>query len=118
MSLQRLTSVSAILVFEDFSESMALTRRLSELLTTSFVDVETIVVANGGADAALVMKRIVEELPDVTCLMMSEPLDTDAARLVAIESAVSDYILLASPDAAVIEAVPDLLGNCRAAMMW
>lgn len=61
-------------------------------------DLDTVLVANGiAAPAALALKALVDRVPDTTAVVLASPVHADVARLVGIEHAVGDLVLLFDP---------------------
>lgn len=114
MSRERLSSISLILVVKDALPERALLDRLLSLLGENFTDVETIFVADGSTAAVRDLKGFVATVPDATCLVLAEWLDTEAASMVGMENAVCDHVLLISLTEAAIAAVPAAIDQIRA----
>jgi hypothetical protein len=89
------SSISAVVVVEASAPSSDDLNRLSDVLAAQFDDVEIVLIANGVASQmALRLKELVSLVPDLTCHFSSECLDTDAARLIGIDHAIGDCVLL------------------------
>lgn len=104
-----LTSISMVVLAERGPIAAASLRACAERLACSCDDVETIVIANGvGDDSFLQLKRTVSEIPDCSCFVFADPVNSDVARLSGMEAAVSDYVILVDGDAlaAVMPALP------------
>ncbi len=111
---QPLTSISVILIVRDTPLDLAVTERLLDVLGAAFVDIETVIVANGvSAETSLQLKQASEQLPDCTVLFLTEEVHDDIARLIGIDHAISDHILLATPLQAQIDAVPEMIELLR-----
>ena len=64
-----LSSVTAIVIVRERPVDSEMIRRLLTALTALFVDVETVIVANGvSVDQSLTLKNVPECLPDCTIL--------------------------------------------------
>lgn len=106
---QPLSSISVIFIVRDTPLDFAITERLLDVLGAAFVDIETIVVANGvSAATSLQLKEDCERLPDCTVLFLTEEVHDDIARLIGIDHAISDHILFATPLQAQIDALPEM----------
>jgi hypothetical protein len=114
MRRERLTSVSLILVVRDTLPDRALLDRLLAVLGERFTDVETILVADGSGAGVRELKSLVATLPDATCLVLAEWLDTEVASMVGMENAVCDHVLLLSLTEASVAAVPEAVERIRA----
>ncbi len=114
MRRERLTSVSLILVVKDTLPDRALLDRLLAVLGENFTDVETILVADGSGAGVRDLKSLVATLPDATCLVLAEWLDTEVASMVGMENAVCDHVLLLSLTEAAVAAVPEAIERIRA----
>ncbi len=109
-----LSSVTAIIVVRDYPVDLELVGQLSKALSRLFLDVETVVIANGvSGDAAIRLKGVIEWLPDSTVLFLGEEVHDDVARLLGVDYAISDYVLLATPIKAEIEALPGMIEALR-----
>jgi hypothetical protein len=94
---RRLTSVSTIIIASNETPvDPLLVKQIDRLLCEHFSDVETIFVTNAET-SILEMKKLIAEIPDATCIALNERLDVDAARLVGMETAVGDFVLLVTP---------------------
>lgn len=106
---RRLSSVSTVIIAShDSPVDPLLVKQIDRLLCEHFTDVETIFVTNAET-SILEMKDLVAEIPDATCLTLNERLDVDAARLVGIETAVGDFVILVTPSPFSVAKLPDLL---------
>lgn len=111
---QPLSSISVVFIVRDCPLEFGVTDRLLDVLGAAFVDVETVVVANGvSADTSLRLKQACERLPDCTVLFLTEEVHDDIARLLGIDHAISDYILFATPLQAQIDALPEMIELLR-----
>ncbi|MDF2996741.1 MAG: glycosyl transferase, group 2 family protein [Xanthobacteraceae bacterium] len=110
----RLSSVSLIVLVKEALPDRALLDRLLAVLGTNFTDVETIFVADGSTAAVRDLKGFVATVPDATCLVLVEWLDSEAASLVGMENAVCDHVLLLSLTEAAVAAVPEAIERIRA----
>jgi hypothetical protein len=106
---RRLTSVSTIIIASNETPvDPLLVKQIDRLLCEHFSDVETIFVTNAET-SILEMKKLIAEIPDATCIALNERLDVDAARLVGMETAVGDFVLLVTPSPLSVSKLPDLL---------
>jgi hypothetical protein len=79
-------------------------------LACQAADFEIIMIANGvGNELTLPLKQFAETSPDTTIVFLGERVHDDVARLVGIDHAVGDYVLLCNPDAADAKALPSLV---------
>ncbi len=110
-----LPSVSVVIVVGETPP--ALLPALAARLETLFTDFEFILVANDVSEpVALVLKSLVEQLPDSLAVFLGERVHGDIARLVGIDHAVSDYVLFATPTKAEIAQLDDLVAPLSAGM--
>jgi hypothetical protein len=108
MSIRR-ESVSAVVVFEDRLPETSSIKALADQLASRFMDSEIVLVANGVDDAAAVaLKAMTEQVPDLSVLFLASRLDGDEATLAGIENAVGDWVLLVEAGASTIGALPGL----------
>jgi hypothetical protein len=108
MSIRR-ESVSAVVVFEDRLPETSSIKALADQLASRFMDSEIVLVANGVDDAAAVaLKAMTEQVPDLSVLFLASRLDGDEATLAGIENAVGDWVLLVEAGASTIGALPQL----------
>jgi len=106
----KVSFVSAIIVIEDMVVPAADLIRLVEALGNEWTEVEVVLVANAvPTETALELKRIVAALPDSTCHFLSERIDKDAARVVGIDHAIGDHVLVTSATAGEIAALPKMI---------
>ena len=104
------SSVSAVVVVEDLVVPDADLARLVETLGSEWTDVEVVLVANAvPTEIALELKRIVAGLPDSTCHFLSERIDRDAARVVGIDHAIGDHVLVTTATAEELAALPKMI---------
>src|ERR1043166_3327151 len=112
--VRKLSSVSVVVVVRHTLFQPALFARLLASLQAHFVDVETVIVANGlPADLSLEMKKVAELIPDCTLLFLSEEVHDDVARLLGIDHSISDFVLFTTPLAAQIDALPAMIAGLR-----
>lgn len=112
--VERLSSVTAVIVVRHVLFEQRLVDRLIAALQARFVDVETVIVANGlPADASIRVKIAAESIPDCTVLFLSEEVHDDVARLLGIDHAISDYVLFATPLSSQIDALPAMIEALR-----
>jgi hypothetical protein len=111
---QPLSSISVIFIVRDSPLDLTVTERLLDVLGAAFVDVETVIVANGVSPAVSIeLKRASERLPDCTVIFLTEEVHDDIARLLGIDHAISDYILFATPLENQIDALPEVIELLR-----
>jgi polyisoprenyl-phosphate glycosyltransferase len=90
-----LSSISAVVVVEEDAPSSDHLNRLLDILAAQFDDIEIVLIANAVATpVALRLKELVAAVPDLTCHFSSEKMDTDTARLLGIDHAIGDCVLL------------------------
>lgn len=95
------SSVSVVVLVEANCPALSVMTELADRLEQRFTDVEFVIVANGVPDdVAREIARTVAGLADSTALFLPQRTDSDVARLVGLENAVGDYVLLATPDEA------------------
>jgi hypothetical protein len=106
----KISFVSVIIVIEESVMPKADLARLVEALGNEWTEVEVVLVANAvPTEIALELKRIVADLPDSTCHFLSERIDSDAARVVGIDHAIGDYVLVTNATAAELAALPKMI---------
>jgi hypothetical protein len=112
--MRKLSSVTVVIVVRRALFELALFERLSQALHADFVDVETIIVANGlPADDSIRIKTSAEHIPDCTVLFLTEEVHDDIARLLGIDHAISDHVLFVTPRQAEIDAWPAMAKALR-----
>ena len=112
--LRKLPSVTAVVVVRAFVVETDMLRRLSTELQTSFVDVEIVLVANGvKSDVSLMLKRVIEQVPDCTVVFLNKEVHDDLARLIGIDHAISDYIMFASPTQNEIDSIAPMIAAAQ-----
>src|SRR5207253_2680688 len=52
--------------------------------------------------------------PDTTCLILNERLDLDTARLIGMDNAIGDYVLVLTLDRSILAALPLVIDSIRA----
>ena len=108
----RRTSITVVTVTDGAALPEDDFNRLGAVLEQHFTDVETIIVANGvDQPAAKALIDMVERVPDTTILFMPQQIDADAARMIGMESALGDWVLICTPTRAEISALPSLLAG-------
>jgi polyisoprenyl-phosphate glycosyltransferase len=96
----RLTSITVVVLDDCGTLDMGLLDSFVKNVSSYCVDSETIIVANGvDQKDLLALKRLVAELPDCSCYVIADAVDTDAARIFGMEAAVGDYVLLVNGNA-------------------
>lgn len=105
-----LSSVSAVMVVEDAVPESADLEAWGEALGRLFTDTELIVVANGvNGEVALALESLARMTPDLTVHFLADRIDRDTARLVGMDMAIGDWVLLAEPGPHRLAALPDLI---------
>ena len=105
-----LSSVTSVVIVRLYPVDLETVAKLSRALEKLFVDVETVIVANGvSPEMSIALKKAAESLPDCTVLYLNEEVHDDVARLLGIDHAVSDYILLSTPLESEIAALPAMV---------
>ena len=85
------------------------------MLLLYFTDVEFVIVGNGVADdVARNLTATVNATPDSAALFLAQRVDPDVARLIGMENAVSDFVLLTTPNDAELSVLASLLDSYRA----
>jgi len=111
---QMLSSVTLIVVVRERSVDVDMIRRLLIALGSLFVDVETVIIANGvTADTSINLKNASECLPDCTIIFLSEEVHDDVARLLGVDYAISDHVLFATPLQVEIDVLPAMVSALR-----
>ncbi len=106
---RRLSSVSTIIIAGTGAPvDPLLVKQIDCFLCEHFADVETIFVTTAET-SILEMKKLVAKIPDATCIALNEHLDVDSARLVGIETAVGDFVILVTPSPLFVSKLPELL---------
>lgn len=104
-----IASLTLVAPVGDAIPTVAALHGVAEALAPLVRDLDTVLVANGiAAAAALGLKALVELSPDTTAIFLASPVHPDVARLVGIEHAVGDLVLLFDPavdDPAVLPAL-------------
>lgn len=104
----RLISISAVVLAEGGRFDASVLKSFSECLSGFCDEAETIIVANGIDDAGILsLKQTVADIPDCSCYVIADAIDSDAARILGMEAAVGDYMLLVNDRA--LEAVTPAL---------
>lgn len=99
----KLTSLTAVFVVRVFNPPVETVRALADALSERVVDFNIVIVANGvDSDVALALNKLVNDIPDVTVVYIAPEQHDDVARLLGIEQAIGDYILLCTPTLAEI----------------
>lgn len=99
----KLTSLTAVFVVRVFNPPVETVRALVDALAERVADFNIVIVANGvDSGAALALNALVNEIPDVTIVYIAPEQHDDVARLLGIEQAIGDYILLCTPTLAEI----------------
>lgn len=112
-----LPSVSVVIVVGETPPAPALLSALTGRLDGLFTDFEFILVANDVSEpVSLVLKSLVEQLPDSLAVFLGERVHGDMARLVGIDHAVSDHVLFVTPTNAEIAHLDDLAAPLTAGM--
>ncbi len=105
-----LTSLTVVSVVNDDVVDLDVVNRFIAVLERHVTDFDFVLVSNAvQTNSALQLKGLIAALPDATAVFLGERVHEDLARLVGIEHAVGDFVLLcdmASDDAA---ALPCLL---------
>jgi hypothetical protein len=103
----RLASVSGVIVVEDCALDADLMHCLALALSEVAIDSEIIIVANGLNDSNFpALKNLIAEIPDCSCYVIADTIDSDAARLFGMEAAVGDFVVLMNAIPAAIVAIP------------
>ncbi len=104
------SSISAVIVIEDLAVPETDLIRLVEALGNEWTDAELVLVANAvPTEIALELKQIIAAVPDSTCHFLSERIDRDAARVVGIDHAIGDHVLVTNATADELAALPKMI---------
>lgn len=102
--------VSAVIACAGDDEAEATIAALPQLqsaLAANFSDSEIIVVVCGVSDAAsLALVAAVDRTPDLSAHFLAHGVDHNVARLIGMEIAIGDWLLLLTPSRAEIDAIP------------
>lgn len=94
---ERLNSISAVLIIDSKLTSEFDLSLLEAELVGIASESEIILIANGvDSNTTRVIQNLVRRTADAICIFLSDRLDWDTARLVGIDHAVCDYVLLTS----------------------
>ncbi len=108
----RKASVTVVTVADAASPSADDFSRLGAVLGAHFTDVETIIVANGvDQSVTRALADLVRQVPDVTIMFLPQRVDLNTARMVGMESALGDWVLVCTPTPQEIAALPSLLAE-------
>jgi hypothetical protein len=112
--MPKLESVTTVVIVRHALFERALFDRLLAALHEQFVDVETVIVANGiSAETSIELKTMAESIPDCTVLFLNDEVHDDVARLLGIDHAIADYVLFTTPLPAQIDALPSMVEALR-----
>src|ERR1700761_4603094 len=110
----KLESVTAVVIVRHALFERTLFDRMLAALHEQFVDVETVIVANGiSPDVSIKLKTMAESIPDCTVLFLNDEVHDDVARLLGIDHAIADYVLFATPLPSQVEAIPAMIDALR-----
>jgi hypothetical protein len=92
-----LASVTLVAVVDAAPPDAAMLARFAAALTACCPDVETVLVVGRAPTrpTVLALKALAAEAPDLTVVLLAEPVHDDTARLVGIEHAVGDAVIFA-----------------------
>ena len=109
------TTGSAVVVVETTAPPLDALLRLSELLAHRFTSSEIVLVANDAPpEVSEALARMIDTVPDLTVHFLIGRVDFHAARLVGIDNALGDWVLLTSAavdEMAHLEALLDRIGT-------
>jgi hypothetical protein len=112
--MPKLESVTAVVIVRHALFERALFDRLLATLHQQFVEVETVIVANGiSPEVSIELKKTAETIPDCTVLFLNDEVHDDVARLLGIDHAIADYVLFTTPLPAQIDALPAMMDALR-----
>jgi hypothetical protein len=112
--MSKLESVTAVVIVRHALFERALFDRLLAALHEQFVDVETVIVANGiSPEVSIELKTMAETIPDCTVLFLNDEVHDDVARLLGIDHAIADYVLFTTPLPAQVDALPAMIEALR-----
>lgn len=114
MKMPKLDSVTAVLIARHALFERELLDQMIAALREQFVDVETVIVANGiSPELSIELKTEAESIPDCTVLFLSDEVHDDVARLLGIDHAIADYVLFTTPLPAQVNALPAMVDALR-----
>ena len=93
--VNRLTSLTVISAVNDRVADPSAFDRVIAVLEQHATDFDFVLVANAvDQDATLRLKDLATQIPDLTVVFLGDKVHDDVARLIGIEHAVNDYVLL------------------------
>ncbi len=113
---ERLTSISAVILADAGKLDANQLHYFIAAFSDYCVDAETVIVANGVDDQGfLTLKRLVADVPDCSCYVIADTIDSNSARIFGMEAAVGDYVLLANAEAltALVPTLPAAIQSLR-----
>jgi hypothetical protein len=110
-----LSSLTVVIVARDECPNAAMLDRIARGVDEFVVDLNIVIIANGAdSNLALKLKELVEAEPDLTVTFLGVRQQDDVARLVGLDQAVGDYILLCTPTDAEVDNLPRILAPLAA----
>ena len=105
-----MSSLSIVCVVSGEAPAQAWFDRILAAAGAVASDVDMVVVANAATSkASLALQQRIQACPDTVCLFLGSRVDDDLACITGIDNAVGDYVLLISPEAGDIDALPDFV---------
>jgi hypothetical protein len=102
------------MVVDDAVPDAAEMEAWGEALARLFTDTELIVVANGvTGEVALALEALACVTPDLTVHFLADRIELDTARLVGMDMAIGDWVLLAELGPHRLDALPELVAPVR-----
>src|SRR3954468_23186548 len=107
-------SLTVITVVDNQAGTPASFERFADVVQREATDFDFVLVANAvGTEQSLRLKDTFEIVPDCTTVFLGERVHEDLARLVGIDHAVGDYVLLCDISVDDPESLPPLLARAR-----
>jgi hypothetical protein len=114
-AIVKLTSLTAIFVVRRFNPPMETVQALADSLAERVVDFNIIIVANGvDQESVIALNRLPNKIPDLTIIYIAPEQHDDVARLLGIDQAIGDYILLCTPTLSEISDLDKLFASIAA----
>lgn len=105
-----MSSLSIVCVISGEAPSQAWFNRTLAAASAVATDVDMVIVANAvTSQVSLALQQIVQTCPDTVCLFLGNRVDDDLACITGIDNAVGDYVLIITPEAGDIAALPEFV---------
>jgi len=93
--VNRLASLTVISTVNDLVADTSAFDRVTAVLTQYATEFDFVLVANAvDQESTLRLKDLINQIPDLTVVFLGDKVHDDVARLIGIEHAVNDYVLL------------------------